>query len=1229
MPEVVHRLEGVARRAARRFRDSEVGRRVWRPTVSVIVPFYGVEDYIGACIESILEQSFLHFEVVLVDDGSKDGSRAVAEQYVARDPRVRLVTRPNGGLGAARNTGIKAARGRYLTFVDSDDVLPTHALAVLVGSARQTGAQIVAGSVRRFDEERDWRPTWVTEVQSERRLATNVSEFPPILRNLYTWNKLYERRFWDQQGLWFREGSYEDQPIVTQLLCRAEKIDVVPEVVYRYRLREDASSISQQTASMKDLDARITAFRLTHEALLAEGREDLYDAWLQTLFDAHFHWYLMSPGIEDDAYWTKIRDVVLQLTEDAHRSVWDKTMPLRRVVLELTRQDRRDEVRALARMVDATPLLADDTPSTVTSDGVLLRYPGFGDPTLPEELFLLRPEQLKLRHMVEELSWTQRDGRLVARLTGWAYLGKVDLATHDQRVELVVRVGGGGADGGAGGVEKVYPVTEQGDPALARFPQPFEDASNDHRPGVFAGELPIEDLIGQYGAEPLHLLLRVHVAGFTVTTAISQLARAGQPGGLRAGRLGDGRRVFVDWSLQEPVILRRIDGAVELVDVELDGRTVRGRLVGSGVQRYARVVASHRRTQIAGRVADGRFELRLPESDTAATWHVTGRDLADKVVPIHLREQTADRELLLGADHRDEPLLFDWPAGAVAESVTVERDPAGHDQLLVEGRVLGAVAGITLQARHRTGAVNGAEVIPAADGRFSARVPLHRRVHRFGELPLPTGDHDLVAIMRTVDTSTGSATVAATGSATVAATGSATVAATSGAGTRTNAELVEAPLRVSAALSDVLPVPVETEALEGRVLRGPKADVRVTLVRPIGDAAGRYQQAQLKAQLTDADPKPVERGILFRSYFGEKATDNGLGIQAELQRRDADLPVYWAVQDHSVPVPEGGIPVVVNTCRWYELIGSVAYYVDNMFQPEYLHKRPGQVLVETFHGYPFKQMGKSHWANMGFDPELVRSYGRRAMEWDHLVSPATYATPLLRREFGYDGDVLAIGYPRNDVLFAEDREAIRAEVRADLGIREGQTAVLYAPTFRDYMSPDDMRAAMVDFFDFTHAHDRLGDDFVLLVRGHAFNARVNQRTRVPGVVDVTDYPEVADLYLAADAAIVDYSSLRFDFGVTGKPMLFHVPDLQRYRETRGWLFDFEPTAPGPLLDTTDEVVDALLDLDTVRSRYAEAYRRFRDDYLDLEDGRAGARFVDAVLVPRGDAPAGVPVQSGR
>jgi CDP-glycerol glycerophosphotransferase len=265
-------------------------------------------------------------------------------------------------------------------------------------------------------------------------------------------------------------------------------------------------------------------------------------------------------------------------------------------------------------------------------------------------------------------------------------------------------------------------------------------------------------------------------------------------------------------------------------------------------------------------------------------------------------------------------------------------------------------------------------------------------------------------------------------------------------------------------------------------------------------------------------------------------------------------------------------------------------------------------------------MGRPHWDNLGFSRAQVDSYLRRAADWDYLVSPARYASPLLARDFVYDGDVLEIGYPRNDVLHSDEADDIRIAVRESLGVRPDQTAVLYAPTFRDYMARDDTRAVMPSFLDFARAHRRLGDSVVILIRGHAFNARTKHRVgSIPGAVDVTDYPEVSDLYLAADAAIVDYSSLRFDFGVTGKPMIFHVPDLQRYQESRGWLFDFEPTAPGPLLSTTDEVVDALLDLDGVRAAYAEAYRTFHDDYLDLDDGKAGARLVDAVFVPRGDA----------
>jgi CDP-glycerol glycerophosphotransferase len=121
------------------------------------------------------------------------------------------------------------------------------------------------------------------------------------------------------------------------------------------------------------------------------------------------------------------------------------------------------------------------------------------------------------------------------------------------------------------------------------------------------------------------------------------------------------------------------------------------------------------------------------------------------------------------------------------------------------------------------------------------------------------------------------------------------------------------------------------------------------------------------------------------------------------------------------------------------------------------------------------------------------------------------------------------------------------------------------------------------------------------------------------VLDVGDHPRLADLLLAADAAVLDYGPLRFDAAVAGLPMLFHVPDLERARADGGWLVDHDATAPGPQLRTAAEVAERLGDLPAVRAEHAAAYAAFRAAFLSLEDGHAAARLVDAVFVPRGDA----------
>lgn len=1169
-----------------------------RPAVSIILPIYNVESYLAHCLDSILAQGFRNFELIVVDDGSPDDSYAIAKRYAAKDSRIRIVRRPNGGLGAARNTGVRRARGRYLMFVDSDDALTLGSLGPMVRSARRSGADIVVGAAVRFTGRRRWTPEWVHELHAKSQIGITLEDFPRLVRNNYTWGKLYRRSFWKAQGLEFREGvAYEDQPIITQLYARAAKIDVLSRVVYRYRARADGSSISQQTSTVADLRDRVAAWRVSDEALSGSVSPTIYQAWLQTLFDAHFHWYLNSPAVVSAEYWRELQSAVAELAARAPRSVWEQTMPMRRVMIELARRNRQLETREfIARSGHRIHLW----PSTCTPEGLYLHLPYFDDPELDldRELFLLRPEQLELSHSVQSLTW-QGDAELL--LTGWAYIRYLNLAEAPEGTTNVVTLVARHRSSG-----RSFEFANQHHPAPP-FPAPNDDPWADYEGGQFSVRVPFAALSAEVGAtigDVWDLNLRVEVAGLVVTAPITRVNQRGSAAALEHTRLADDTHLVLLWQWRRPLRVRLDEAGLELIEAAVEDRLLTGVLRGD-LTNLTAIEATNWPARMRARTelvptdsGQATVSLALPElparllQNPAATlrWRVRAILATGTKVPVTWRVDA------LSSEDRGEVVALErtrYGRLTITErrGEVVATHLAANDQgkLELRGRFAGTVAPpFRLAFVHPTRRSDW--VVPEIDGTsFSATVPMARTEGRFGTLPLRAGDYRLVADVPGVQT-----------------------------GTEEGAQF---PVLMSPALLLRVPIVVDSPLLQATLVRGGSGNLQVSVKRPLGpEATGRYRQNLLRAPRPDA--RASHRGLLLQSYFGESATDNGVGLQAELTRRGADLPVYWAVRDYSVPVPEGGIPVIKDSAEWYRLLSGVTYYMDNMYQPDYHIKPAGQVLMQTFHGYPFKTMGYPNWIRAGFSTRRIDSYARRSAEWDYLISPAPYATPLLNRDFRYFGEVLEIGYPRNDVLSSPESDELRRRVRDAFGIKPDQTVVLYAPTYRDYLSPDDHRAEMVNFLDLDAVTAALGDGYVVLVRGHAFNARVNRRIRPrPGVIDVTDYPEVTDLYLAADAGLVDYSSLRFDFGVTGKPMIFHVPDLQRYVETRGWLFDFEPTAPGPFVNTTEEILDALLNLDEVRAEYADTYQQFRDDYLTLEDGHAAARLVDAVFVPRGDAPA--------
>jgi glycosyltransferase involved in cell wall biosynthesis len=369
-------------------------RRRSGPLLSVIVPTYEVAAYLPACLDSILGQDHRELEVVVVDDGSPDESGDIAERYAARDSRVRVVRTANQGLGAARNEGLRHSSGAYLGFVDSDDVLPAAAFSTLVRSLERSGSDLVTGSIVRWEGSGLVEPPWMRRLHNPARLGITAPEHPEILGDVFAWNKVYRRAAWDAAGLGWPEGiRYEDQPTTTRAYLAARAFDVLPEVVYRWRIRSDGSSITQQRSSVRDLTDRFVTKRMSlatvDEYVAGGGDLRVREVFLERVLAGDLHRYFTEiPGCSDE-WWTLLRDGIRDLWHD--RSLTQCGLPpVHRLTGWLVEQDRRVDAAAVMSYVAALDRPVD---RVVGPDGTRIDVPVIDAASVDPAALALRPHE--------------------------------------------------------------------------------------------------------------------------------------------------------------------------------------------------------------------------------------------------------------------------------------------------------------------------------------------------------------------------------------------------------------------------------------------------------------------------------------------------------------------------------------------------------------------------------------------------------------------------------------------------------------------------------------------------------------------------------------------------------------------------------------------------------------------------------------------------------------------
>lgn len=221
------------------------------PRLTVVVPVYNVEAYLPECLDSLLAQDFGDFEAVLVNDGSTDGSRAVCERYASRDARLRIVDKPNGGLSSARNAGIDAARGDYVSFLDSDDRYRPEACGRIVEALDDSGADVLTFGGRAWPEEESY--PWLEEALSPRDVTYEGFSDDLILREAskpFAWRMAMRRAFSVERGVRFDESVRygEDQVFAFAAYPRSSRTRLIPDKLYDYRIVRGDSMLNRMLA---------------------------------------------------------------------------------------------------------------------------------------------------------------------------------------------------------------------------------------------------------------------------------------------------------------------------------------------------------------------------------------------------------------------------------------------------------------------------------------------------------------------------------------------------------------------------------------------------------------------------------------------------------------------------------------------------------------------------------------------------------------------------------------------------------------------------------------------------------------------------------------------------------------------------------------------------------------------------------------------------------------------
>ncbi|MDF9749120.1 CDP-glycerol:glycerophosphate glycerophosphotransferase [Arthrobacter sp. ES3-54] len=1145
-------------------------------------------------------------EMIVIDTSSASVGKGAVQPFVKRDRRVKYLALSGVGEEEARDRAVASSRAPYLMFLMAGDVVEKHSLDTMLRSLRETGSSFVVGMTGIVKGKISSTSPRQQKIHAKPRPGASFADVPEILVDGALANKLFRRDFWISATADVAvDREHWQYEAVATLYTRAKSFDVLNRKVVNTSLdsaiRPPSRELICQPGYLEDRLHRLESLAAVVRAVSAP--EDYRSLLSEELGNGLFRYYEVVPRTSLE-YWDLLHATVLRLSEGQELD-WDLIRIHNRLILSAVIADKREDV---VRICNHRSDYASSFPTVVTASGILAR-PLYLDELSGYEPGLLscRDIDLRLVSKMTRFDW-QDDGKLV--IGGHAYISSVDPSGGNLAIQAsLVNLTSG----------RAVPL------AVVRHTDKSIDwESNDnwtsYADAGFSATIDPAVVLEENGAaEPAswHVLLTVSAGGHTLAAPLTRRDLNGSTGQLPVGPMQGTTRMAVEMRASTTgLTLIPVTPRYVATSMELAGRTLKLTVEAHAAPVAARVSIESRKfgirkTATCQEVAGNRaaYTINIPALATSAgatveyEWQLRLDNGLKAPQPVAW--QGGSHELLAQSDDTRSLRLSLTGYGFIAVEERKRRVFASKVDVSPDKRTLRieCTADLPMTPVPRIVLASGKAVIPATDvvlavrtnegsNVFTAEFLLPQRPWGGDEVMPETGAYSVRHVPPGV------------------------------------ADHLGYWIPASSGFQKQMPARMEADRLEIGVSRTSRNGALTIHLRPpyAADELGRFAQQTLRTPVTLAGSAELQDAVLFMCFGGRRATDSPRRLLEEFQRRGSKWPMYWAVADYSVPVPGGTEPVLIGSRLWYRLLTESRILINNNNFPFYFRKREGQVYIQTWHGTPLKKLGNDV-ARTSFSLSYWNLMWREAEYWDALLAQNEYAAGVLAECFGFEGRVVVEGYPRNDSLTPERMEQNRAAIRTKLGIPDGKTAILYAPTWRDDAKNASRQYEMVTYLDFEKAQMQLGSDYVLLLRGHHNIASQRQTAANKFVIDVTEYPEVNDLYTAADILVNDYSSVMFDFCVTGKPIIFLTPDIKQYRDsTRGFYFDLEEKAPGPLHSTTEEVIESIKNISDVAGLYARKYEAFVKMFAPHCDGHATARVFDTLWPDRAEL--GVPPSQG-